>query len=170
MAQEKASTWLRIVEIIIGIILIALGARAVRYPGATLGLLVGFLAVGLIVLGCIEFARVFTQGISGWRRLLNLILSIIAILLALAVLINPLIYGTLTLVYLLALALIFAGFASLGRGSPGTIIVGVIAIVLGFVVLVYPPLGLGVAVVLLAVALIIFGLEAIVSGILGRWV
>jgi uncharacterized membrane protein HdeD (DUF308 family) len=76
----------------------------------------------------------------------------------------------LTLVYLLALGLIFVGFASIARASPGAIVIGIIAIVLGFVVLVYPPLGLGLAVALLAVALIIFGLEAIVSGILGRWV
>jgi uncharacterized membrane protein HdeD (DUF308 family) len=50
------------------------------------------------------------------------------------------------------------------------IVVGIIAVVVGFVVFVYPPLGVATAVLLLAVALIIFGLEAIVSGILGRWV
>jgi uncharacterized membrane protein HdeD (DUF308 family) len=170
MAKEKASMWLRIVEIIVGLIILVLGAYAVIYPGAALGLLIGFMSFGLLVLGAIEFTRVFASGISGWRRLLNLILSIIAVLLALAVLINPLIYGSLTLVYLLALGLIFVGFASIGRASPGAILIGIIAIVLGFVVLVYPPLGLGLAVALLAVALIIFGLEAIVSGILGRWV
>ena len=85
MAKEKASMWLRIVEIIVGLIILVLGAYAVIYPGAALGLLIGFMSFGLLVLGAIEFTRVFASGISGWRRLLNLILSIIAVLLALAV-------------------------------------------------------------------------------------
>jgi len=170
MVEQKTSMGLRIAEIIIGLILLALGGYAIAYPGVAAATLIGLLAVGLFVLGCIEFARIFSEGISGWRRLLNLILSIIAILLALAVLVAPLVIGGLTLAWLLALALIFAGFTAIARGSPGMIIVGVIAIIVGFVVLVYPPLGVVTAVALLAIALIIFGLELIVSGLLGRWV
>ena len=168
MAEQ--SLWLRIAEIIVGLIILILGGYAIAYPGVAAATLIGFLAVGLIVLSGIEFAQVFALDISGWRRLLNLILSAIAFLLALAVLVSPLIWGGLTLAWLVALALIFAGFAAIGRGTPGTIIVGIIAVVAGFVVLVYPPLGVATAVLLLAIALIVFGLMLIVSGILGRWV
>jgi uncharacterized membrane protein HdeD (DUF308 family) len=49
------------------------------------------------------------------------------------------------------------------------IVVGVIGVILGFGVVIYPPLGLALALVFLAAALIIFGLEAIFSGIVGRW-
>lgn len=168
MAEQ--SLWLRVAEIIVGLIILILGGYAIAYPGVAAATLIGFLAVGLIVLSGIEFAQVFALDISGWRRLLNLILSAIAFLLALAVLVSPLIWGGLTLAWLVALALIFAGFAAIGRGTPGTIIVGIIAVVAGFVVLVYPPLGVATAVLLLAIALIIFGLELIVSGLLGRWV
>lgn len=168
MAEQ--SMWLRIAEIIVGLIILILGGYAIAYPGVAAATLIGFLAVGLIVLSGIEFAQVFALDISGWRRLLSLILSAIAFLLALAVLVSPLIWGGLTLAWLVALALIFAGFAAIGRGTPGTIIVGIIAVVAGFVVLVYPPLGVATAVLLLAIALIVFGLMLIVSGILGRWV
>ncbi|MGA3198399.1 MAG: DUF308 domain-containing protein [Halobacteriota archaeon] len=168
MAEQ--SLWLRIAEIIVGLIILILGGYAIAYPGVAAATLIGFLAVGLIVLSGIEFAQVFALDISGWRRLLSLILSAIAFLLALAVLVSPLIWGGLTLAWLVALALIFAGFAAIGRGTPGTIIVGIIAVVAGFVVLVYPPLGVATAVLLLAIALIVFGLMLIVSGILGRWV
>ena len=168
MAEQ--SLWLRVAEIIVGLIILILGGYAIAYPGVAAATLIGFLAVGLIVLSGIEFAQVFALDISGWRRLLNLILSAIAFLLALAVLVSPLIWGGLTLAWLVALALIFAGFAAIGRGTPGTIIVGIIAVVAGFVVLVYPPLGVATAVLLLAIALIVFGLMLIVSGILGRWV
>jgi len=168
MAEQ--SLWLRVAEIIVGLIILILGGYAIAYPGVAAATLIGFLAVGLLVLSGMEFARVFALDISGWRRLLNLALSAIAFLLALAVLVSPLIWGGLTLAWLVALALVFAGFAAIGRATPGTIIVGIIAIIIGFAVLVYPPLGVATAVLLLAIALIVFGLELIVSGLLGRWV
>ncbi len=168
MAEQ--SMWLRIAEIIVGLIIVILGGYAIAYPGVAAATLIAFLAVGLIVLSGIEFAQVFALDISGWRRLLNLILSAIAFLLALAVLVAPLIYGTLTLGWLVALALIFAGLAAIGRSTPGMIIVGIIAVILGFVALINPIAGVITAVALLAIALIIFGLMLIVSGLLGRWV
>ena len=82
MAEQ--SLWLRIAEIIVGLIILILAGYAIAYPGVAAATLIGFLAVGLIVLSGIEFAQVFALDISGWRRLLNLILSAIAFLLALA--------------------------------------------------------------------------------------
>jgi uncharacterized membrane protein HdeD (DUF308 family) len=163
--------WLRIGEIIAGIIVLVLGGYAIAYPGATAAVLIAFLAIGLLIIGAMEFVRVFQEGISGWRRLLNLILSIIAIILAIAVLVYPLIVGAVVLGWLVALALIFAGLAALGRGTPGMMIVGIIAIILGFVAIFMPVLvGAGTLVLLVSIGLIIFGLEMIVSGLLGRWV
>jgi uncharacterized membrane protein HdeD (DUF308 family) len=180
VSEQKTSMGLRILEIIAGIIVLALGAYDVAYPGVTAATLFAFLAVGFLIIGVMEFVRVFQAVISGWWRLVNLILSIIIIILAIAVLAYPFIYGWLTLLYLLSLALIFAGFASIARGTSGAMIIGVIGIILAslaFVeIILYPPMGFelssGVVLVLLfcALGLIIFGLEAIVSGVVGRWV
>jgi uncharacterized membrane protein HdeD (DUF308 family) len=74
------------------------------------------------------------------------------------------------LVVLLGLALLFAGIASAARGAAGGIVVGILGIILGFVVIVFPGLGLATLVFLLAVFLLIFGFESIVSGIMGRWI
>jgi uncharacterized membrane protein HdeD (DUF308 family) len=95
---------------------------------------------------------------------------VIVFLLAIAILVSPLIWGGLTLAWLVGLALIFLGFVAIARATPGMIVVGIIAVVVGFVVFIYPPLGVATAVLLLAIALIIFGLELIVSGLLARWV
>ena len=168
MAEQ--SMWLRIGEIIAGIIVLVLGGYAIAYPGVTAAVLIAFLAVGLLIIGAMEFVRVFQEGISGWRRLLNLILSIIAILLAIAILVYPLIIGGAVLGWIVALALIFAGLAAVGRGTPGMIIVGVIAIILGLVALFVPLTGALTLVLLVAIGLIIFGLELLVAGLLGRWV
>jgi uncharacterized membrane protein HdeD (DUF308 family) len=172
---------LRILEIIAGIIVLALGAYVIAYPGGvTPAVLVAFLAVGLLIISGMGFVRAFQEGISGRRRLLNLILWIIALLLAIAVLVYPLTYGSLILVYLLGLGLIFAGFASIARGTPATMVIGIIGIILAILtfvaIILYPPqgvelsLGVVLALVFVALALIIFGLEAIASGVVGRWV
>lgn len=171
MADEKKSSMgLRILEIIAGVIVLVLAGYVIAHPGVAIATLILFLAIALIILGVAYFIRVFAKGISGWRRLLNLILSVLAIIIAAYVIANPLIYGSLTLVYLLGLALLFAGIASAARGTAGSIIVGILGIIIGFVVIIFPALGLATLVFLLAVFLIIFGLESIISGILGRWV
>ena len=168
--EKKSSMWLRILEIIAGVIILILGGYVIAYPGVAIGTLILFLAIALIIIGIDYFIRVFAKGITGWRRLLNLILSALAIIIAAAVIANPFIYGSLTLVYLLGLALLFAGIASAARGTVGGIVVGILGIIIGFVVIIFPGLGLATLVFLLAVFLVIFGLESIVSGILGRWV
>ncbi|HYA33709.1 MAG TPA: DUF308 domain-containing protein [Candidatus Bathyarchaeia archaeon] len=168
--EKKSSTGLRILEIIAGLIILVLGGYVVVHPGVAIATLILFLAIALIILGVAYFIRVFAKGISGWQRVLNLILSILAIIIAAFVIDNPLVYGSLTLVYLLGLALLFAGIASAARGTAGSIVVGILGIIIGFVVIIFPGLGLATLVLLLAVFLVIFGLECIISGILGRWV
>jgi hypothetical protein len=162
--------WLRILEIIAGLIIVVLAGYVIAYPRAAIATLILFLAIALIIIGIDYFIRVFAKGITGWRRLLNLILSALAIIIAAYIIAYPAIYGSLTLVYLLGLALLFAGIASATRGTAGGLIVGILGIIIGFAVIIFPGLGLETIVFLLAVFLAIFGLESIVSGILGRWV
>ncbi|MGZ8889600.1 MAG: DUF308 domain-containing protein [Halobacteriota archaeon] len=168
--QNKSSMWLRILEIITGLIIVVLAGYVIAYPRATIATLILFLAIALIIIGIDYFIRVFAKGITGWRRLLNLILSALAIIIAAYIIAYPAIYGSLTLVYLFGLALLFAGIASAARGTAGGLIVGILGIIIGFAVIIFPGLGLETIVFLLAVFLAIFGLESIVSGILGRWV
>jgi uncharacterized membrane protein HdeD (DUF308 family) len=168
--EKKSSIWLRILEIIAGLIILVLAGYVIAYPGVAIATLIAFLSIALIILGVAYFIRVFAKGISGWRRLLNLIMSVLLVIIAALVIDNPFIYGSLTLVYLLGLALLFAGIASAARGTIGGIVVGILGIIIGFVVIIFPGLGLATLVFLLAVFLVIFGLESIISGIMGRWV
>jgi uncharacterized membrane protein HdeD (DUF308 family) len=80
------------------------------------------------------------------------------------------IFGALTLGRVVALSVIFADFAAVGRGTPETIIVGIIDIIIGFVALIKPITGVITAVALIVIALIVFGLELIVACLLGIWV
>jgi uncharacterized membrane protein HdeD (DUF308 family) len=169
MAEQKTSMWLRILEIIAGIIVIVLGVWAWLNPIATVLTLEALLAIALIILGILSFVRIFEHGISGWQRLLNLILSIIVIIIAAMILGNVLL-GYFTIVFLLGLGLLFAGLASASRGTAAGIIVGIIGIIAGFVVMINPVIGGWTMVAITGLIVIIFGLELLVSGFLGRWV
>ncbi len=168
MVDEKNPWWLRVAEIIVGIIAIALGAYVIAYPGVAAATLISLLAFGLLVVAAIEFIRIFPEGISGWQRLLNLILSVIVFLLALAILIYPVFAGVVELGWLVAIALIVAGAAFTVRRTRGVQIIGIIALVIGVLALVVPSFGVITAVALLAIGLIVVGLALIVSGLLGR--
>jgi uncharacterized membrane protein HdeD (DUF308 family) len=167
--EQKTSMWVRVAEIIGGIIVIALGAEAWLNPIATGVALATFLAIALIILGILSFVRIFVHGITGWQRILNLILAIIEIAIA-AMIIGNIVVGILTIVFLLGLGLLFAGIASASRGTPGSIIVGILGIIAGFIVIINPVIGGWTMVALASVFLIIFGLELLVSGFLARWV
>jgi uncharacterized membrane protein HdeD (DUF308 family) len=170
MADEnKTSMWVRVAEIIGGIIVIALGAWAWLNPIATGIALATLLAIALIILGILSFVRIFDHGISGWQRLLNLILSIIEIAIA-AMILGNILLGIFTIIFLLGLGLLFAGLASITRGTTGAIIVGILGIIAGFIVMLNPVIGGWTMVAITGIFLIIFGLELIVSGSMGKWV
>ncbi len=170
MVEEKVSGWLRVAEIIAGIIALVLGAYVIVYPGVAAATLIALLAIGLLIISVIEFLRIFSAGISGWQRLLNLILAVIVFLLALAILIYPVFAGVVELGWLVAIALIFAGAALIARGTWGMIILGAIVLIIGVIAFVFPSLGVITAVALLAIGLILLGLALIAYGLLGRWV
>ncbi len=167
--EEKTPWWLRVANILVGILAIALGAYALLYPGTTAATLIAFLAFGLLVIGLIELVRVFSAGISGWQRLLNLVLSVIVFLIALAILVYPVFAGGIALAWLVAIGLIFAGASLVARGSWWMVILGAIALIIGIIAFVFPTLGVITAVALVAIGLIILGIALIISGLLGKW-
>ncbi len=169
MEEDRTPWWLRIAEILVGILAIALGVYALLYPGVTAATLIAFLAFGLLVIALIELVRVFSAGISGWQRLLNLVLSALAFLIALAILVYPILAGGIALGWLVAIALIFAGASLAARGTWWMVLIGAIALVIGVIAFVFPPLGIISAIALVAIGLIILGFALVISGLLGRW-
>ena len=84
--EKKSPTWLRILEISAGLIILILCVAAF-YPGVDWGwtTCIAFLVIALITLEIAHIIRIFAKGISGRRRL-NLILSVLATLIAVLVL------------------------------------------------------------------------------------
>ena len=195
--EKRGPMWLRILEISAGLIVLILGV-ILWWPGLKYGLaFYAALAIALIILQIVYLIGTYAKGISAGRRR-NLILSVLAILIAvwvLAVISFEFYYVSyhssdgffLTLSYLLALGLLFAGIASAAYGTASGKIVGVLAIFITFVVFTYPQINgilalLVTPVVLLfpdftyaeipaalvTLALMILALEPLISGITGR--
>jgi hypothetical protein len=181
--------WLRILEIGAGLIILILGVAAF-YPGIDWGwaTFITFLAVALIILEIAYIIRIVAKGISGRR--LNVVLSVLATLIAVLVIALSFYGFYLAILYLLALGLLFAGIASAARGTVGGKIVGVFGIFVGIIAILFPKIvgilaifiGLAAsmfpdlayypenAAALITLSLLLFGLEPIISGIRGRWI
>ena len=172
--------WLRIFEIIVGIIAVGLGLYVLFNPGPGLFFLVFLLAVALIVLGINRIifgisAKVF----PGWVRGVSLVAGIIILLLGLYVAASP--ATTLPiLIFLLALAMLIYGVERIFMGAAGKemgtldrvlcIGVGLFNVVFAAIVIFHPLLGLLGFIAILAFILIISGVGGIVSGLTGaQW-
>jgi len=109
----------------------------------------------------------------GWLRALDVVLGIIAILLAIVVLAFPGL-AILTLIIILTIALLIIGigrilFGIFKRGLSGgaralNIIVGILALILAFVILLYPGIATLFLVYYLAVSLLFTGIAMIGTG------
>ena len=183
--EKKSPVCLRILEINAGLIILILGVAAF-YPGVYWGwIFIAFLAIALIILEIVYIIQIVAKGISGQRQL-NLILSVLAILIAALVLALSFYVSFsgsfLTLTYLLALGLLFAGIARTAHGTVGDKIVGIFVLIflqlpgilstfIGLALFVSPNLTHPVNVpALVTLSLMIFALEPITSRIIGRWI
>ena len=121
---------------------------------------------------------------SDWVRALSVIVGFLAIAASVFVLVSPGL-GVLTLLFILSFALIFLGIARIAASYEAKIwtkghralhaVAGVLALILGVLVLGFPMLGIGTLVFLLAFALLVYGIASLVIGgsavanLLSKW-
>jgi uncharacterized membrane protein HdeD (DUF308 family) len=173
--------WLRALEIIAGMILVVLSVMVWGFPliaGLTFVFIFG---LALFVLGTMRMGQgVFDQSLSGGMRALLVILGILLVGIGLYAIAAPL-GGALTMIYFFAFALMLAGvdrlaLAGAGRQGPElpswvryfSILAGIFAIIAAFIVLFFPGFGAALLFVIISIAVLILGMELIVSGIRGR--
>lgn len=180
-AREPYTGWLRGLEIIAGIILVGLSFLVWGYP-LIAGLTTVFIfGLALIILGTMRMGQgIFEQALGGGMRALLVILGVILVGIGLYAIAFP-IGGALTLIFFFAFALMLAGIDRLvlaGSGWPGpgtprwvsylSLIAGIFAVVVGFIALLFPGFGAALLFVIISIALLVLGLEMIVSGFRGR--
>ena len=178
VSEKGVSKGIRILQIIVGIIAIALSIAVLINPGFGIGILVFLLSLTLFVVGIERVSIGFLPYITkSSTRISNIVLGGLAIALAIIVIAFP-IFTIGLLVTLLALGLLFIGVARIVHGvidkqtskwSRVLLVgVGILSIGISFIVFINPLLGIFILTFMLAVNLLIIGIESIVHGVSGK--
>ena len=175
MSSQKSPGWRRAAQIGLGAIAIILAIIAIAFPGATVVSIVIILAIILLIVGIEKvISGIFFEHKS---RFAAIGLGILVIILAIIALAFP-VGATTVLIFILAFALMFDGFARIIQGFGDKqergwirgfyIGVGVLAVIISIMVLVSPFFGAALAGFLIGIALLIIGIQMISAGIAGR--
>ena len=156
------------VLLLAGIISLAVGVIALVWPGKTVVVVAIVFAIWLIVSGIFSLVRGFAHGLTGGMRALFIITGILSLVLGIFA-----IRGEFQELYILALFIgigfLFRGFASLflglenkeGRGV--NIFFGIVMLIGGVVVLVWPGISLITLTWVVGIWLIIIGIYEIIA-------
>ena len=174
--EAKSPGWVRAAQIALGVVAIALSIYILVLPGQAVVSIVFFVGILLLIVG-IEtvITSIFVKSKSS--RWASLGLGILVIILAIIVTAFPL--GTTAfLIILMGVALSIDGISRVIQGfrdkesrswSRGfSIGVGALEIALGIFIMASPALGVKLVAFMIAIALLITGIQMIVAGISGR--
>ena len=147
----------------LGVFSLIVGIIAVAWPGKTILVVAWLLAIWLIVSGVFQIIRGFSRGLSGGMRALLFISGILSLILGLFAL-GGAFQAAEILAIFIGIAFLFRGFATLflsaeqkeGRGW--NIFSGIVMLIGGFVVLVWPAITLPVLAWVIGIWLIVGGL------------
>ena len=177
-SETGVSKGIRILQIIVGIIAIVLSIAVIINPGFGIEILVFLLSISLFVVGIERISIAFLPYIrKSSTRIGNIVLGGLAILFSIIVIGFP--FFTIGfLVTLLALGLLFIGAARIVHGVLDKqtskwsrvflVAVGILSIGISFMVFANPLFGIILVTFLLAVNLLIIGIESIVHGASGK--
>ena len=173
-ASTKEAGWVRWFEIILGIIVVILSIYALAYPAVTFVAIVFLLGIILLIIG---IEKVITGIFLHIRnRGATIGLGILVLIFAGLVLAYP-VGAAWILVIFIGIALLFAGGASIAQGFSGKesgwkraflIGVGALLIIIGIITIASPLFGAAFAGFVIAIGLLIAGIEMITAGATGR--
>ncbi|MGI0056710.1 MAG: HdeD family acid-resistance protein [Nitrosarchaeum sp.] len=176
--MEKSPLWLRLVQIILGVIAIALSGWVIVNPVATTLVYLVFLGVALIMIG---FSKII-EGIvlrdhTKSTRAISIVIGVISVAGGIFAMANP-IATVATIIMIVSLVIIIHGLGliatgaaakNLGKGTRiASIILGIIAVVVSVTIQAIPGLAIAMMLMLLSLGLLFNGIASIASGIIGH--
>jgi uncharacterized membrane protein HdeD (DUF308 family) len=174
LSEAKSPRWMRFAQIGLGIVAIILSGFVIAFPGFTLITIALLLAVILFVVGIERvLTGLFLRGKSRW---INIGLGILVIILSGISMTFPVATGIVLLIFL-AYVLLFDGISRVIHGAADkssnrssrifSIVAGAISIALSVMIIVSPFIGAFFISFLISIALLIVGIQMIMSGITG---
>jgi len=178
LSAEKSPTWLRIAQIVLGAITIALSGMVLSNPDVTTLFFVTLLAISLIMVGISKIIEgALVKQLSKGPRVISIGIGIVSIAGGFFSLANP-IAAVLTLIMIIAIFILIHGAGLVANGiaskneSKGSrianIIIGGIVIALSAILYAYPGLALVLMVMIVSIGLLFNGIGSIISGITGN--
>ena len=179
LLQDKSPSWLRILQVVLGLISIGLSIAVLASPASAIATVIVLLSIVLFIVGIERIASgISAASTTRSSTLVNIGLGILVIILSSVAMAYPL-ESAAFLIILGAIALLINGIARLIHGFVDKnhagwsrvvlIFVGIVSIILSLIVLAHPVnIGIPLLAIILSVALIINGLEMIGLGIAGR--
>ena len=175
MSYSKAPGWTRAAQIGLGALAIILSILILVFPGTAIVSIIWIIGILLLIVG-IE-SVISGLSIKSRSRMASIGLGILVIILALIVIAFP-VGTTVFLIILMGVALLIDGISRLVHGfgdkesrgwSRGFRIgVGALEVILGILVMVSPAVGVAFVAFIIAIALLIVGIQMIAGGISGR--
>ena len=171
---DKSPGWLRGAQIGLGILVVILSIYALAYPGAAFVSLVLILGIILFIVGIEKIISGILLPIKGRWAMIGL--GILVLIFAGFVIAFPG-FATWIITVFIGIALLFSGAASIAQAFSGKesgwkkaflIGVGALLIILGIMVLVSPVFGAQFAGFVIAIGLLIAGIQMIAVGATGR--
>lgn len=174
VSETKSPGWMRAAQIALGVIALVLSLYILAYPVLTFVTIVLLLGIVLFVVGIERIIQgIVAPGKSRWG---TIGLGILVLIISIIVMVFPGAFGVF-LIILLAIGLLFDGIARVYHGATDktrgrwsrifSIAAGVIEIVLSLTILAAPVIGAELVSFLLAIALLIVGIQIIVAGVTG---
>jgi uncharacterized membrane protein HdeD (DUF308 family) len=174
ISETKSPGWMRAAQIGLGVIALVLSVYILAYPVLTFVTIVLLLGIVLFVVGIERIIQgIVAPGKSRWG---TIGLGVLVLIISIIVMAFPGAFGVF-LIILLAIGLLFDGIARVYHGATDktrgrwlrifSIAAGVIEIGLSLTILAAPVIGAELMSFLLAIALLIVGIQIIAAGITG---
>ena len=176
--MEKTSKGVRIAEIILGAIAIALSGFVISNPDTTTLLYILLLGIALLMTGISRIiVGAAAKQASGSSRGISIGTGVISIIGGVFAIANP-VAAVATLIWIVSIIILIHGLGLIGSGivSRGVdkgsrisgIVLGAIAVAFASILLSYPGLALVMMIIFMSIGLLFNGIASIVSGITGN--
>lgn len=111
----------RIVNIVLGLLIIALSIVLMEFPVFSAALLIVLAAIALLVIGVARIIHAFREEDihRATRKYLSVGVGILCIVVAILIIANPTTFGLMLLVFMLSITLIIVGISMIVRGVKG---------------------------------------------------
>ncbi len=177
MNATKSSSGYRAIEIILGLVALAVGVLALFFPTAVVVTIVVLFGIALVVIGVLRLATAgSTRNLYGSTRATNAIVGVLALIIGFVILFFPLIAAE-TIVILIGIGLLIYAVGRIAVGGAASnlsgglraliILTGVLVAIFAVIVIFFPAVGIYTYAFFVSMSFILIGIDSLASGIIG---